>query len=87
MQTLKVNVTVMRHPKRCTCMPVNKIIILFKLHVTLYFVKYNNSTPFLEEQSCQANRALIDGSNQFNPIHVEPMSMLVQKLMFSFIIS
>ena len=30
------------------------------LHVTLYFLKYNNSIPFFEEQSCQANILLID---------------------------
>ena len=30
------------------------------LHVTLYFVKYNNSIPFCKEKSCQVNRVLID---------------------------
>ena len=47
------------------------------LHVTLYFA----------EQSCQANKVLIDCWNQFNPIHVEHMYMLVQKFIFSFNIS
>ena len=30
----------------------------------LYSVKYNNSIPFFEEQSCQANKVLIDGCNR-----------------------
>ena len=30
------------------------------LHVTLHFVKYNNSIPFWEEQSCQVSKVLID---------------------------
>ena len=26
------------------------------LHVMLYYVKYNNSIPFFEEQSCEVNK-------------------------------
>ena len=57
------------------------------LHVMLYFVKYNNSIPFFKEQSCQANKVLIDCCNQFNNFAVEHMYILVQNLMFSFNIS
>ena len=35
------------------------------LHVTLYFVKYNNSIPFSKEQLCQANKSFVDCCNQF----------------------
>ena len=55
----EANVTVMRCPVRHIFMPVNQIIIK-NLHVTLYFIKYNNSIPFCKEKSCQANKVLID---------------------------
>ena len=42
------------------------------LHVTLYFVKSNNSIPFFKEQSCQANLTHLHAhqQNYYSNLHV-----------------
>ena len=47
----------MRHPARHIRMPTDQTIYF---HVMLYFIKYNNSIPFIKELLFQANRILID---------------------------
>ena len=42
-----------------TCLHTHQPNYYSNLHVTLYFVKYNNSIPFFEEQSCQVNKLLM----------------------------
>ena len=43
-----------------TCLHAHQPSYYSNFCVTLYFVKYINSIPFYEEQSCQASKSLID---------------------------
>ena len=68
--------------------PLTKLLL--KFNVTLYFVKYNNSILFFEEQSCQANKVLVDCYNHFNPIacgnHVHLGTKLVGVILIAYFI-
>ena len=48
------------------------------LHVTLYFVKHNNSIPFSKEQLHQANKSFVDCCIDSIQLHVDLMYILVQ---------
>ena len=45
---------------QATCLATHQPNYYSNLHVMLYFVEYNNVIPFCKQQSCQANKVLID---------------------------
>ena len=45
---------------QATCLHACQPNYYSNLHVTLYFVKYNDSIPFFKEQSCQVNKLVVD---------------------------
>ena len=75
-----------RNPKiECDCCEMSQVTQLHahqpndysSLHVTLYFVKYNDSIPFNKEQLHQANKSFVDCCIDSIPLHVDLMFILV----------